>query len=96
MIPNGRSRWVAAGAVVGIVGITGLFRNLPQPALAAVVITASLSLADTSRARYGCPESVSVRLYTGGWGAGMSRGGTVSAAAWPGPVRSAAGWSAGH
>jgi high affinity sulfate transporter 1 len=29
-----------------IVGIPGLFRNLPNPALAAVVITASLSLAD--------------------------------------------------
>jgi MFS superfamily sulfate permease-like transporter len=29
-----------------IVFIPGLFRNLPQPALAAVVITASLSLAD--------------------------------------------------
>src|ERR671934_85453 len=45
----------AAAAVVGIAGIVlivmlvlvpGLFRNLPQPALAAVVITASLSLAD--------------------------------------------------
>jgi len=31
-----------------IVFIPGLFRNLPQPALAAVVITASLSLADLS------------------------------------------------
>ena len=29
-----------------IVLVPGLFRNLPQPALAAVVITASLSLAD--------------------------------------------------
>jgi len=32
--------------IVMIVFIPGLFRNLPQPALAAVVITASLSLAD--------------------------------------------------
>jgi high affinity sulfate transporter 1 len=32
--------------IVMIVLIPGLFRNLPQPALAAVVITASLSLAD--------------------------------------------------
>ena len=32
--------------VVMIVMLPGLFRNLPQPALAAVVITASLSLAD--------------------------------------------------
>ena len=32
--------------VVLIVALPGLFRNLPQPALAAVVITASLSLAD--------------------------------------------------
>ncbi|MGZ4745173.1 MAG: SulP family inorganic anion transporter [Oryzihumus sp.] len=32
--------------VVMIVVLPGLFRNLPQPALAAVVITASLSLAD--------------------------------------------------
>ena len=32
--------------IVVIVFIPGLFRNLPQPALAAVVITASLSLAD--------------------------------------------------
>ena len=32
--------------VVLIVAVPGLFRNLPQPALAAVVITASLSLAD--------------------------------------------------
>jgi high affinity sulfate transporter 1 len=32
--------------VVMIVLVPGLFRNLPQPALAAVVITASLSLAD--------------------------------------------------
>jgi high affinity sulfate transporter 1 len=31
---------------VMIVAVPGLFRNLPQPALAAVVITASLSLAD--------------------------------------------------
>ncbi|HZC70340.1 MAG TPA: sulfate permease [Jatrophihabitans sp.] len=33
---------------VMIVFIPGLFRNLPQPALAAIVITASLSLADIS------------------------------------------------
>ncbi|SEO55427.1 SulP family inorganic anion transporter [Trujillonella endophytica] len=32
--------------VILIVALPGLFRNLPQPALAAVVITASLSLAD--------------------------------------------------
>ncbi len=32
--------------IVMIVAVPGLFRNLPQPALAAVVITASLSLAD--------------------------------------------------
>ena len=32
--------------IVMIVLVPGLFRNLPQPALAAVVITASLSLAD--------------------------------------------------
>src|SRR5690242_19329778 len=32
--------------IVMIVFVPGLFRNLPQPALAAVVITASLSLAD--------------------------------------------------
>ena len=38
---------VGAGLiVVMIVMVPGLFRNLPQPALAAVVITASLSLAD--------------------------------------------------
>jgi MFS superfamily sulfate permease-like transporter len=36
----------AAVVIVMIVLIPGLFRNLPQPALAAVVITASLSLAD--------------------------------------------------
>ena len=36
----------AALIIVMIVAIPGLFRNLPQPALAAVVITASLSLAD--------------------------------------------------
>ena len=36
----------AALIIVMIVLIPGLFRNLPQPALAAVVITASLSLAD--------------------------------------------------
>jgi len=36
----------AALIVLMIVFIPGLFRNLPQPALAAVVITASLSLAD--------------------------------------------------
>jgi hypothetical protein len=38
-----------AGLVAGLRGkgeIPGLFRNLPQPALTAVVITASLSLAD--------------------------------------------------
>jgi MFS superfamily sulfate permease-like transporter len=34
--------------VVMIVFLPGLFRDLPQPALAAVVITASLSLADVS------------------------------------------------
>jgi high affinity sulfate transporter 1 len=32
--------------IIMIVALPGLFRNLPQPALAAVVITASLSLAD--------------------------------------------------
>lgn len=32
--------------IVMIVAIPGLFRNLPQPALAAVVVTAALSLAD--------------------------------------------------
>jgi MFS superfamily sulfate permease-like transporter len=36
----------AALITVMIVFVPGLFRNLPQPALAAVVITASLSLAD--------------------------------------------------
>jgi high affinity sulfate transporter 1 len=36
----------AAVIILMIVLIPGLFRNLPQPALAAVVITASLSLAD--------------------------------------------------
>ena len=36
----------AALVVLMIVLVPGLFRNLPQPALAAVVITASLSLAD--------------------------------------------------
>ncbi|MGZ4509476.1 MAG: SulP family inorganic anion transporter [Blastococcus sp.] len=36
----------AALIIVMIVLLPGLFRNLPQPALAAVVITASLSLAD--------------------------------------------------
>jgi high affinity sulfate transporter 1 len=36
----------AAVIIVMIVLLPGLFRNLPQPALAAVVITASLSLAD--------------------------------------------------
>jgi high affinity sulfate transporter 1 len=36
----------AAVIVVMILLVPGLFRNLPQPALAAVVITASLSLAD--------------------------------------------------
>jgi high affinity sulfate transporter 1 len=36
----------AALVLVMIVGLPGLFRDLPQPALAAVVITASLSLAD--------------------------------------------------
>src|SRR3954466_14268067 len=36
----------AALIVLMIVFLPGLFRNLPQPALAAVVITASLSLAD--------------------------------------------------
>jgi MFS superfamily sulfate permease-like transporter len=36
----------AAVIIVMIILVPGLFRNLPQPALAAVVITASLSLAD--------------------------------------------------
>ena len=36
----------AALIILMIVLLPGLFRNLPQPALAAVVITASLSLAD--------------------------------------------------
>jgi high affinity sulfate transporter 1 len=36
----------AALIIIMIVLVPGLFRNLPQPALAAVVITASLSLAD--------------------------------------------------
>src|SRR6266480_6029280 len=36
----------AALIIVMIVLVPGLFRNLPQPALAAVVLTASLSLAD--------------------------------------------------
>src|SRR5207245_9521497 len=36
----------AAVIIVMIVLVPGLFRNLPQPALAAVVITASLPLAD--------------------------------------------------
>jgi MFS superfamily sulfate permease-like transporter len=36
----------AAVIIVMIVAFPGLFRNLPQPALAAVVITASLSLSD--------------------------------------------------
>ena len=36
----------AALIIVMIVLVPGLFKNLPQPALAAVVITASLSLAD--------------------------------------------------
>jgi MFS superfamily sulfate permease-like transporter len=36
----------AALIIVMIVLVPGLFRNLPQPALAAVVITAALSLAD--------------------------------------------------
>ena len=34
--------------IIMIILVPGLFRNLPQPALAAVVITASLSLADIS------------------------------------------------
>ena len=38
----------AALIILMIVLVPGLFRNLPQPALAAVVITASLSLADLS------------------------------------------------
>jgi high affinity sulfate transporter 1 len=38
----------AALIILMIVLVPGLFRNLPQPALAAVVITASLSLADIS------------------------------------------------
>jgi MFS superfamily sulfate permease-like transporter len=38
----------AALIILMIVLLPGLFRNLPQPALAAVVITASLSLADIS------------------------------------------------
>jgi high affinity sulfate transporter 1 len=41
----------AALIVVTIVLLPGLFRNLPQPALAAVVITAALSLADVAGAR---------------------------------------------
>ena len=36
----------AAVIIIMIILVPGLFRNLPQPALAAVVITASLSLAD--------------------------------------------------
>ncbi|MEW2417060.1 sulfate permease [Streptomyces sp. NPDC046866] len=40
----------AALIVLMLVFAPGLFRNLPQPALAAVVITASLSLADVSGA----------------------------------------------
>lgn len=36
----------AAVIIMMIVLVPGLFRNLPQPALAAAVITASLSLAD--------------------------------------------------
>jgi MFS superfamily sulfate permease-like transporter len=36
----------AAVIIIMIIFVPGLFRNLPQPALAAVVITASLSLAD--------------------------------------------------
>jgi MFS superfamily sulfate permease-like transporter len=36
----------AAVIVVTIVALPGLFRNLPQPALAAVVISAAVSLAD--------------------------------------------------
>jgi high affinity sulfate transporter 1 len=39
----------AALIILMIVLLPGLFRNLPQPALAAVVITASLSLADIPR-----------------------------------------------
>jgi high affinity sulfate transporter 1 len=39
----------AALIILMIVLVPGLFRNLPQPALAAVVITASLSLADIPR-----------------------------------------------
>ena len=38
----------AAVIIVMLLLVPGLFRNLPQPALAAVVITASLSLADIS------------------------------------------------
>jgi STAS domain/Sulfate permease family len=51
-----RRQWLAKDIVAGVVGavlitlmivfVPGLFKNLPQPALAAVVITASLSLAD--------------------------------------------------
>jgi high affinity sulfate transporter 1 len=41
----------AALIVVTIVLLPGLFRNLPQPALAAVVITAAFSLADVAGAR---------------------------------------------
>jgi high affinity sulfate transporter 1 len=41
----------AAVIIVMIVAVPGLFRNLPQPALAAVVITASLSLADIPATR---------------------------------------------
>jgi high affinity sulfate transporter 1 len=41
----------AALIILMIVLVPGLFRNLPQPALAAVVITASLSLADIPATR---------------------------------------------
>jgi high affinity sulfate transporter 1 len=41
----------AALIVVTIVLLPGLFRNLPQPALAAVVVTAAFSLADVAGAR---------------------------------------------
>ena len=57
----------AALIILMIVLIPGLFRNLPQPALAAVVITASLSLADipgTPRAPASCSPSSRIRYGT--------------------------------
>jgi high affinity sulfate transporter 1 len=55
----------AAVITVMIVALPGLFRNLPQPALAAVVICASLSLADiagTRRLRKQSPVEFSVSI----------------------------------